>query len=968
MEILTKPENTDTICVTLHSKKGKSAMRNGFFEELDKSNRIHIPLPVDHKEYAEERIRGKKATETICLSDCSSLERWHVDTPAEMEVSRDYSEHGETSIRFVSPTRLEYWPESYGRIYATPYLTCLVPEMDLTDYQRISVCIRPEMQGFKQVSLHLQLVNEGEHPIPDRYMREGCHNMNLKNHQWNRMTVEIPHVYRDKVTAVKIGYDMVGNEREATDTACFYIKDIEAQKIKCCEEYKGWVPQSGKLVYSGSGYQISARKCAFGAADSSDHFKVINAETGRVAVEKETQFIRNTQGDFAIMDFTELEEPGKYILLCGEVNTRVFEIGDEIWEDAIWKCVNFFFCERCGYEVPGIHKYCHGNVVSHYQGKSIISNGGWHDAADMSQNLTNTADAVYALFCTADKMKENQALFDRLVEEGKWGLDWLLRTRFENGYRTTGSGGSVWTGNILGDCDEMDNDAQRLAIENFMAAAAEALASGVLREIDREQSDYLKKVAAEDWNYAYEDIEKEQYVATMDPARVSSPVLLYSAGVIASCELYRITGEKRYENKAEELAERMMSCQQTEYPDWDVPLTGFFYRDEKKSQIQHYNHRCYEHVPVMAFQRLLENFKESPKWMKWYHGSLLYTEYIKEAVKITAPYGMAPASIYHVGEAEADKELFLAQQAFAHEGMLDEYVEQVENGVRLGKGYYLKRFPVWFSYRGNNGLVLSFGSAAAIGAEIRNDPELQQIAREQMEWTIGKNPFGQSLMMGEGYEYAEQYVCLPGEISGGICVGIQSFENTELPYWSQCNNATYREVWIHPVIRFLLAAGSIQGDAVVNGCLKGGSREVLFVRKGSGVQYRVDIEPVSGYFKTRIPAGEYRIVWGEKEKPAVFLNHGKYEIQSDFSYIEAGWKEDGEEIVISVSGKGEGISEIRFDVDNIEMETAASVRTGETRQFRGVIRNKRRPWLVSVVPNGKNQERIDLYPQQKGGM
>lgn len=942
-------------------------MKKRFTEKLESSNRIHVPLSVDEEEYAEYSIRRKKEMAAQKLSDCENLEYWKVDEPARMEMSNEFSENGETSIKFTSPTRLPKWKENYARIYATPCLSCLIPEMDMSEYNRIAISIRPEMQGFKHVSLYLQLVNEGAHPIPDRYMREGCHNINLKNHKWNQVNVEIPNVYRDRVTAIKVGYDMVGNEREATDTACFYIKDIEIQKVDVCEKYEGWEPKSGKLMFSGSGYQSTARKMAFGAAGCSESFHVVETGTGRVILEKKVKRIKNEQGAFSVLDFSEIEEPGTYLLVCGSIITRTFEIGDAIWEDSLWKCINLFYCERCGYEVPGVHKYCHGNVVSHYKDKSVVSNGGWHDAADMSQNLTNTADAAYTLFRAAEEQRQNKELFTRLIEEAKWGLDWLLRTRFENGYRTTGSGGSVWTGNIQGECDQIDNDAQRLAIENFMASGAEALGARVLGDIDKEQSQYLIQVAKEDWKYAYEDIDQEQYVATMDPARVSSPLLLYSMGVISACELYRVTQDTYYAKKAEEIAERMMGCQQKEYPEWEIPLTGFFYRDSEKTQVQHYNHRCYEHSPVMALELLLENFLESPRRMEWYHSLLLYTEYLKEAVKITAPYHMAPATIYHEGEAEQDRKLFLEQQAFAHEGMLGEYKEQVENGVALGKGYYLKRFPVWFSYRGNNGLILSSGSAAAAGSRVRNNIELQQLALHQLEWIVGKNPFGQSLMIGEGYEYADQYLCLPGEISGGICVGIQSFSNSESPYWPQCNNAVYRELWVHPSIRYLLLASRLQGNAKVVGCLKGEEKKVTFQRAGSKTCCEASIESVSGHFEIELPAGEYKIIWGNKEKMVTLVNKKRYEISDNFSCLEAEYEVKGKEVCVTVRGKGEGKCHLAFMTDNIEMEQQTSIMAGECKVYKGKIINQKCPWLITIVPNENQNEKIDLYQKTKVG-
>lgn len=37
------------------------------------------------------------------------------------------------------------------------------------------------------------------------------------------------------------------------------------------------------------------------------------------------------------------------------------------------------------------------------------------------------------------------------------------------------------------------------------------------------------------------------------------------------------------------------------------------------------------------------------------------------------------------------------------------YEQQVKAGVPLGEGYYLRRFPVWFGFRGNNAITLSGG-------------------------------------------------------------------------------------------------------------------------------------------------------------------------------------------------------------------------------------------------------------------
>ena len=139
---------------------------------------------------------------------------------------------------------------------------------------------------------------------------------------------------------------------------------------------------------------------------------------------------------------------------------------------------------------------------------------------------------------------------------------------------------------------------------------------------------------------------------------------------------------------------------------------------------------------------------------------------------------------------------------------------------------------MWFSYRGNSAVHLSMGKAASILGLYFNDRELIEIAKEQLHWTLGKNPFGQSLIYGEGYNYGQQYAALLGETVGEMPVGIQTRGNEDLPYWPQANIATYREVWTTPPGRWfwitadLLRAGPSQasGTHTVKECNPMGKR------------------------------------------------------------------------------------------------------------------------------------------------
>lgn len=164
---------------------------------------------------------------------------------------------------------------------------------------------------------------------------------------------------------------------------------------------------------------------------------------------------------------------------------------------------------------------------------------------------------------------------------------------------------------------------------------------------------------------------------------------------------------------------------------------------------------------------------------------------------------MIPAGIHHMSEAD-DKETFeLLHLLVTFDEERANYEEQLKNGIALGNDYYVRMFPVWFSFRGNSAILLGMGKAAGIVGRYFGDEKLKEIAREQLYWMSGKNPFCQSLIYGEGARYSQQDANYPGEMTGEMPVGIETLENEDEPYWPSGNNATYKEVWLTPAGRWL---------------------------------------------------------------------------------------------------------------------------------------------------------------------
>lgn len=109
----------------------------------------------------------------------------------------------------------------------------------------------------------------------------------------------------------------------------------------------------------------------------------------------------------------------------------------------------------------------------------------------------------------------------------------------------------------------------------------------------------------------------------------------------------------------------------------------------------------------------------------------------------------------------------------------------------------VRRFPTWFSiFNGNEALLLASGKAAAVLGNLLGDRELLDMGCRQLYWSVGENPFCQSLIYGEGHNYPSMDSFSSGELTGEMPVGIRAKGNGDVPYWPQTNNACYKEVWV----------------------------------------------------------------------------------------------------------------------------------------------------------------------------
>jgi len=782
-------------------------------EDIRNTGFVHRPLPLDYSKSFETFGLSKKVLVSDMLCDMETIDKWTHKGWGSVRLTSERSISGKSSLRLVGQTTNPTFI-GWGVGAGTSMATYTVGGANWEKYNRLHFYIYPNCEGARSIYLNLMIENDGKIKVPDKYEREGIHEINLINGQWNECFLEIPELARDNVTKISFYMEIFGKERTMGDSLKFDIDAVSLQTIEQPEVMSGWQPGKNRIIHSTTGYGSESEKTAIvNVANNNGRFQLIDKVSNGVVYEGRINTKKTRIGSFETIDFSDFKKEGEYIIRVGNINTQPFYINKNIWDNSAWRVLNFIFCERCGYPIPGKHGACHGDLNATYDGKIFPFNGGWHDAADMSQQVLQSGEIIYGLLEMANRAKEkgNKQLSIRLQEEAEWGIDCILKARLGDGYRAQTWGTNLWTDGLIGTKDDSSRRRRvrihNRAFENFVFSGVEAYAAMSIKD-DAMLKEFLKKAAREDFAFAKKRFDSLGYkdISSIggggDHAAMASNSQ-YSANIsFAASQLYKLTGDKYYADEAAKAIQYTLQCQRIDPLGDKDKLRGFFYRDLNKKSIVHYTHQSRDAVFMEALTALCESQPNHPDYKKWADAIRLYGNYLKTIMQYVSPYGMVPSGVYHVDEVK-DSLNFYKVQVGIFKGAAKDYKEQLENGVKLDNEHYLRVFPVWFSFKGNASVHLSTGKAAARCGKFLKDKELMNIAEQQLFWIVGKNPFGQSYIWGEGSNYPQLYVALPGETVGGIPVGMQSKFNGDEPYWPQVNTATYKELWGAPAARWM---------------------------------------------------------------------------------------------------------------------------------------------------------------------
>lgn len=195
----------------------------------------------------------------------------------------------------------------------------------------------------------------------------------------------------------------------------------------------GYLPISTKVAVMMSNEKVTVSE-----------FELIDAFSGEVAYRGRTitptrplQFMQST----CRLNFSEFTKPGAYRIRVGEAVSPVFPINCRVYDGTADFLLNYLRQQQCGFN-PFQNDSCHTRdaFVRYHplkEGQYLDVRGGWHDAADLLQYTSTSANTIYQLMFAYEQYPEvfgdtfqsngtsgSNGIPD-IVDQIKWGLDWL---------------------------------------------------------------------------------------------------------------------------------------------------------------------------------------------------------------------------------------------------------------------------------------------------------------------------------------------------------------------------------------------------------------------------------------------------------------------------------------------------------------------------------------------------------------
>ena len=742
-------------------------------------------LKADLKYDKSTKWHQKKVEKALVLFEPQNLE--NVSTNVSYEIIND-------ALALKGSTKCEN--RKYREVLS---FTKSFDNLDLSAYNRIHASLRINGCGHRIHYVHLSYTSNHK-TYSDA--------VGIKENEDQEILFELSFDDHASVNKISLSLFLMGTPVDALDEVELKIKKITIEKVEAEHDYGFSTP---KIAYSQIGYLPNAKKVAIISDSKDDDFWLID-EKGQIVYKEKLQKVTTFLGSYMIADFSSFNKEGSFILQISDEKTEPFSIGQEIFESSVIKSLYFLKTLRCGEQIDNVHAECHINMrVKNKDGDSVSVCGGWHDAGDVSQFLIPTAEITTSLAELYWAYLDDSLMAERIKEELKVGVKWLLKTHFGNGERALAVTYNIWRDNVLKADDDtyMDNIAENGPFENLLAATSLAKACLVLTD-DAIYNEYIKRIAKADYTFALDGLAKGLYSKRWGPT-----ITAQTSGelVKAALELYQITGDDKYLNDARCHIQKVINCQEQSGVGCDK-LKGYFYEDEEHQYTLTYEHRGHEQIVLEALTTYLKHeHNQGEIYQQALKAVEYYQEYIIKTLTYTQPFNLVPAFVYNINKINIKH--FTIPSSYGPLDECHEYLKScIKQGIKITDEDYLRIFPISIDRRGFLATHLSKIKGLASIYALTKDEKLKQIIIDQIEWVFGKNPFSTSFMYGEGHSYHPLYVAFTDQIVGALPVGVKTYGLADLPYWPERTQAVFKEIWGHTTSKYLGIIAKIKEEII----------------------------------------------------------------------------------------------------------------------------------------------------------
>jgi hypothetical protein len=453
-------------------------------------------------------------------------------------------------------------------------------------------------------------------------------------------------------------------------------------------------------------------------------------------------------GDCLVGDFSDIRREAMYQVTIGDERSVPFFIRPLVWRRTLPKCFSYIHSQRCGTEIPNVHAACHlDDARRRDDGTHVDTTGGWHDAGDLRKWMDATMLDGLALLVLARNQGEAWDLagtgLKPLLDEFQWGNRYFLKMQDSDGKVWADVAGGVngdnsdnhWTDNKTGTADDRYLNPEKQPGIQALFTLLQAMAANIFKSVDSSYSERCRNAAERCWR------------ASMSPysGTATGELCLWA---LAAIDLASATGNGQYRTDAIAFGRRILATQNTGFTAGQKIVRGFWWMAPGSQEP--YNNPIHSAAPVLALQRLTAAYPEAPDAPQWRDAVKLHLEEYVLPITNRSAYRIVPFSLFR-GSPTGEFYRPLA-----------------------GDLTYRYFMPVrkQFWWQGVNAHFFCYATALARAARDLRSPVYRDLAFRQLEWALGANPFGSSLMTGEGVRQPFPHSRFVGLIPGGIMNGI----------------------------------------------------------------------------------------------------------------------------------------------------------------------------------------------------